>query len=127
MRYRSRRETSDLQVSQDWVGWPTTPHGTIRTLGTVMSGLRFWRSSRWRNVFQVDSDLAEAEGLAAGTGLLTGSLVDETDLPGGTCPRCDAEGEVISIDLLDGEVVRRCRTCAHSWATHAPDRIRPAS
>lgn len=92
-----------------------------------MSGLRFWRSSRWRNVFKVDSDLAEAEGLAAGTGLLTGSLVDETDLPGGTCPRCDADGEVISIDLLEDEVVRRCRTCAYSWETRAADRIRRAS
>lgn len=92
-----------------------------------MPDLRFWRSSRWRKVLQVDSDLAEAEGLAAGTGLLTGSLVDEADLPGGSCPRCDGEGEVVSIDLLDGEIVRRCRSCAFPWAQHADDSIRPAS
>ena len=92
-----------------------------------MSGFRFWRSSRWRKVLQVDSDLAEAEGLAAGTGLLTGSLAGEVDLPEETCPRCQSPGEVVSIDLLDGEVVRRCRSCALAWAQHHPGRIRPAS
>lgn len=75
-----------------------------------MSGVRSWLSSRWRKVLQVDSDLAEAEGLAAGTGLLTGSLADEVDVPEDSCPRCHSAGEVVSIDLLDGEVVRRCRS-----------------
>lgn len=92
-----------------------------------MSGFRFWRSERWRKAFQVDSDLAEAEGLAAGTGLLTGALAEEIDVPHGSCPRCGADGEVVSIDLLDAEVVRRCRTCAFAWTERHPDRIRPAS
>ncbi|MCB0976524.1 MAG: hypothetical protein KDB02_03610 [Acidimicrobiales bacterium] len=92
-----------------------------------MSGIRFWRSAKWRKVLQIDSDLAEAEGLAAGTGLLTGSLVERADLPDETCPRCDGPGVVVSIDLLDGEVVRRCRSCAHAWAQRHPDRFRSAS
>lgn len=92
-----------------------------------MSGLLFWRSPRWRKVLQVDSDLAEAEGLAAGTGLLTGSLAHEIDLPRVDCPRCHGESEVVSIDLLEGEVVRRCRSCAHPWAQRYTERIRPAS
>lgn len=92
-----------------------------------MSGIRFWRSPKWRKVLQIDSDLAEAEGLAAGTGLLTGSLAEQADLPLERCPRCDGAGEVVSIDLLDDEVVRRCRSCAHPWVQRYPDRIRPAS
>jgi hypothetical protein len=92
-----------------------------------MSGLRFWRSSRWRKVLQVDSDLAEAEGLAAGTGLLTGSLAGDVQIPEDTCPRCHSAGEVVSIDLLDDEVVRRCRSCALPWVQRYTGRIRPAS
>lgn len=92
-----------------------------------MSRLRFWRTDGWRRILKVDSDLAEAEGLAAGTGLLTGSLAEDADLPRATCPRCGGAGEVVSIDLLDGEVVRRCRSCAQAWSERPAERIRPAS
>ncbi|QXC63312.1 hypothetical protein KSP35_11285 [Aquihabitans sp. G128] len=39
---------------------------------------RFWQSPTWRRALQVDGDLAEVEGLAAGTGLLTGSIAQAT-------------------------------------------------
>ena len=35
---------------------------------------RFWRSNRWRDALRPDTDMAQAEGLAAGTGLLTGTV-----------------------------------------------------
>ncbi len=92
-----------------------------------MSRLRFWHSDGWRRILKVDSDLAEAEGLAAGTGLLTGSLVEDAALPRAECPRCSGTGEVVSIDLLDGEVVRRCRSCAQAWSERRAQRVRHAS
>lgn len=80
-----------------------------------MALARFWHSPRWRNLLRVDSDLAEAEGLAAGTGLLTGHLADASIVSDASCPRCGGPGEVTAIDLIASDVSRRCLQCAWTW------------
>lgn len=82
-----------------------------------MSTLFFWRSSGWRKAFKVDSDHAEIEGLAAGTGLLTGDLTRTASAGEAPCPRCGGAGEVVAVDLVASSTHRRCRSCAHSWAS----------
>jgi hypothetical protein len=92
-----------------------------------MSGVRFWQSPKWRELFALDDDLAEAEGLAAGTGLLTGGLVDATPVQEVACPRCGGvdDVEVESVDLIASEITRRCRGCGLAW-TVAEAAGRPA-
>lgn len=79
---------------------------------------RTWFPAQWRKVLRVDGSLAEAEGLAAGTGLLTGDLVrgtaSATARPS-PCPACAGRGEVVVIDLVAQVVSRRCRVCGHRW------------
>ena len=85
---------------------------------------RFWRSGRWRDALRPDSDLAQAEGLAAGTGLLTGTVartagktkVGFVDEP---CPTCHADGEIVLVDLVDHATTRRCRSCGRRWTSQA--------
>ncbi len=79
-----------------------------------MGAKPFWRSARWREVFHPESSLATVEGLAAGTGLLTGSVAQATDVDA-TCPSCAGGGEVVVIDLVAHAVSLRCRTCGHRW------------
>lgn len=77
---------------------------------------RFWRSNRWREALRPDSDLAQAEGLAAGTGLLTGTVaktaratevvVDDT-----TCPSCQGRCEIVVVDLIVHATTLRCQSC----------------
>lgn len=80
-----------------------------------MRRLDFWRSPRWRKILRVDSDHAEAEGLAAGTGLITGGLTAGAAASMLPCPRCGELGEVVAIDLVAQMTHRRCQSCAHTW------------
>lgn len=59
--------------------------------------------------------MAEAEGLAAGTGLLTGDLARGRLVDAVPCPACAGPGEVIVIDLVTQVVSRRCSRCGHRW------------
>jgi len=83
-------------------------------------GIAFWRTPRWRGIFAIDDDLAEAEGLAAGTGLLTGSFAGRDVVTHTRCPRCSGPGapEVEAVDLVGSTVALRCPGCGHAW--HAP-------
>lgn len=82
-----------------------------------MNGIRFWQTPTWKELFALDDDLAEAEGLAAGTGLLTGDLAEATPVRRRPCPRCqsDKEVEVESVDLIAVEISRRCQSCGYAW------------
>ena len=80
---------------------------------------RFWRSERFRDVLRPDSDLAEAEGLAAGTGLLTGSVA-RTAGPqkvalDASCPSCGGTSEIVVVDLIVGATTLRCQSCTRRW------------
>lgn len=77
--------------------------------------VRSWFPAQWRKVLQVDGSLAEAEGLAAGTGLLTGELVRGTPSAASPCPACAGRGDVVVIDLVARVVSRRCRVCGNRW------------
>jgi hypothetical protein len=81
---------------------------------------RFWRSPRWRDVMHPDGDLAQVEGLAAGTGLLTGDVARHRAAVPAVCPSCDGTGEVVVIDLVAHAVSRRCRLCGHRWTVEEP-------
>lgn len=78
---------------------------------------RFWSSPRWQKVLHVDSDLAEVEGLAAGTGLLTGDIARTRSVAAEPCPECDGQGDVVVIDLVINQVSRRCQSCGHRWGS----------
>ncbi len=83
----------------------------------------FWNSWQWRRMLLLDGDrdLAEAEGLAAGTGLLTGDTARQKvdTVP---CPICTGVGDVVVIDLVARVVSRRCQSCGHRWDTDEPAR-----
>lgn len=83
----------------------------------------------WQKVLRVDSDHAAAEGLAAGTGLITGGLTEGSAVGTAPCPRCGKLGEAVAIDLVAKMTHRRCRSCAHSWVTNeaAPARTATAT
>lgn len=91
-----------------------------------MQALQFWRSPMWQKLLRVDSDHAEAEGLAAGTGLLTGDLTWSTVTSAEPCPRCRKPGEAVAVDLLTKMTHRRCPSCAHAWATDEVRVVRDA-
>jgi len=83
---------------------------------------RFWRSSKWRDALRPDSDLAQAEGLAAGTGLLTGTVaktagVRKVTVPNPPCPGCSGESEIVVVDLIVQATTRRCLSCGRRWST----------
>lgn len=81
---------------------------------------RNWFPAQWRKVLLVDGSLAEAEGLAAGTGLITGDLVRSTSAAPAPCPECTGQGDVVVIDLVAQLVSRRCRLCGHRWDVTEP-------
>ena len=81
---------------------------------------RFWRSNRWREALRPDSDLAQAEGLAAGTGLLTGTVAKSATLGkiaigNPTCPSCDGRSEIVVVDLIVHATTLRCQSCGRRW------------
>lgn len=80
---------------------------------------RFWRSPRFRDVLRPDSDLAEAEGLAAGTGLLTGTVARTAGAQrvasDEACPTCGGVSEIVVVDLIVGATTLRCQSCARRW------------
>ena len=84
---------------------------------------RFWRSSRWRDALRPDADLAQAEGLAAGTGLLTGTVAKTAGprkilRPSPPCPSCGGESEIVVVDLVAEATTLRCTDCRHRWTAH---------
>lgn len=81
---------------------------------------RFSLSPQWRKALQPDGHMAEAEGLAAGTGLLTGELVRGAAIDDAPCPECSGPGEVVVIDLVARLVARRCQSCGHRWESNSP-------
>ncbi|MEZ5183326.1 MAG: hypothetical protein R2702_15860 [Acidimicrobiales bacterium] len=83
---------------------------------------RFWRSARFRDALRPDSDLAEAEGLAAGTGLLTGAVARSAGAQkvaglDAVCPSCGGASEIVVVDLIVGATTLRCQGCARRWTT----------
>lgn len=87
-----------------------------------MAERRFWRTSKWREALRPDSDLAQAEGLAAGTGLLTGTVArtagqSKVSVPNEPCPACHSESEIVVVDLVVHATTRRCRSCGRRWST----------
>lgn len=81
---------------------------------------RFWRSSRWREALRPDSDLAQAEGLAAGTGLLTGTVAKsvgtrKVSITDATCPTCGGPSEIVVVDLVAEATTLRCTDCGRRW------------
>jgi hypothetical protein len=85
---------------------------------------RFWRSTRWRDALRPDSDLALAEGLAAGTGLLTGNLArtaGAAKVPRRRAARrdCVVPAEIVVVDLVDASTTFRCPSCGNRWTAPA--------
>jgi hypothetical protein len=81
---------------------------------------RFWRSNRWREALRPDSDLAQAEGLAAGTGLLTGTVARSAGqrkvlVPNPQCPQCSGTSEIVVVDLIVQSTTLRCTSCGRRW------------
>ena len=64
-----------------------------------------------------DLDLAEAEGLAAGTGLLTGTVARTSTRRASTtpCPTCSGPAEVVVVDLILASTTLRCTDCGRRW------------
>jgi hypothetical protein len=81
---------------------------------------RFWRSNRWREAFSPDTDLAQAEGLAAGTGLLTGTVARSAgprvvSVPNPPCPTCAGVSDIVVVDLIVHSTTLRCQSCGRRW------------
>jgi len=66
---------------------------------------------------------AHAEGLAAGTGLLTGEAAAraarEGHLDSERCARCDAPAEVALVDLVVHQAQCVCTVCGQTWVVTA--------
>lgn len=68
---------------------------------------------------------AQDEGLAAGTGLLTGESARERAGTGAACPVCAHEAEAVAIDLVRFRVAWHCEHCGHEWTeAQVPPRSR---
>ena len=61
---------------------------------------------------------ARDEGLAAGTGLLTGSVAGQVVTEVATCPQCQKPAVVDVLDLIDKWAGYVCTACAHRWTVH---------
>jgi hypothetical protein len=72
---------------------------------------------RWRDAIRPDDDLAAAEGLAAGTGLLTGEVARTSTRPAAasSCPSCARPGDVVVVDLVLESTTMRCTSCGRRW------------
>ena len=67
-----------------------------------------------------DSDLAQAEGLAAGTGLLTGTIAKSSPaaqipMDDTACPSCNGVSEIVVVDLIVHTTTVRCCSCGRRW------------
>ena len=83
---------------------------------------RFWRSNRWLDALRPDTDMAQAEGLAAGTGLLTGTVAKtagsrKVPEPNPMCPTCSGSSEIVVVDLIVHMTTLRCRSCGRRWTS----------
>jgi predicted RNA-binding Zn-ribbon protein involved in translation (DUF1610 family) len=58
---------------------------------------------------------ARDEGLAAGTGLLTGSVAEKVATEVVACPQCGKPAVVDVLDLVDREARYVCTACAYRW------------
>ena len=68
---------------------------------------------------------ASDEGLAAGTGLLTGPAARERAPEDRPCPHCRGAAQVETIDLVRFQVNWHCHLCGHDWVEHrVPERRR---
>ncbi len=87
---------------------------------------RNFLSKRLRDALRPDTDLAEAEGLAAGTGLLTGTVARSSARTAAIdpCPSCHGPGEVVVVDLIGRSTTIRCVDCGRRWTTE--DRTSPS-
>lgn len=91
----------------------------------VLRSSRRWVNARLPRALKVDSGLAEAEGLAAGTGLLTGDVVRGLGMSA-PCPDCGRRGEALVIDLVTNSVSRSCQRCGLRWESALPVHSRSA-
>ena len=71
------------------------------------------------------TESARDEGLAAGTGLITGDLTDRFKGVAGPgrvpCPSCGHPATVTDvIDLVERRTRHRCELCRHRWAVKGP-------
>ena len=63
------------------------------------------------------NDHARTEGMAAGTGLLTGSVTDAYTADTSSCPQCRARAVVIHVvDLVERKTDLCCQRCRHYWS-----------
>ncbi|MCB1030092.1 MAG: hypothetical protein KDA95_02060 [Acidimicrobiales bacterium] len=85
-----------------------------------MAGNRRGWTNRWRGVLNPDTDFAAAEGLAAGTGILTGTVARSArrgaTQNGSLCPSCDDVSEIVMVDLVAGSTTLRCTRCTKRWS-----------
>jgi hypothetical protein len=58
---------------------------------------------------------ARDEGLAAGTGLLTGSVAERVVTEVAACSQCRKPAVVDVLDLVDKQARYVCTACAHRW------------
>lgn len=66
--------------------------------------------------------MAEAEGLAAGTGLLTGTVAKTaptalTIEAEPVCPNCSGTSEIVVVDLVAHATTLRCQACGRRWTS----------
>jgi hypothetical protein len=62
------------------------------------------------------SEHARDEGMAAGTGLLTGRVADAYEASSAQCPKCQATTVAIHVvDLVERRTDLCCQRCRHYW------------
>ena len=101
----------------------------MRTLQHVFERGLPQRSRRWIDALRPDTDLAAAEGMAAGLGLLTGQVARSTTrtaVPVEDCPGCGGPCAIVVLDLVGRSTTRKCVSCARRWTT-SDDRDAPST
>ena len=58
---------------------------------------------------------AREEGLAAGTGILTGRVAERVPTPVAVCGHCEHPAVVDVLDLVEKKAGYVCTHCAHRW------------
>lgn len=106
------------------------PGPALRTVAQVFARGRPRGFRRWLDALRPDADLAAAEGLAAGLGLLTGEVARSTaraSAPVEDCPACGGSCAIVVVDLVGRSVTRKCASCARRWTTSDDIDERPTS